>query len=331
VTDPFSTARSAIDQAAAIHQTDQQSIANYQQAVATKDRQLADLQAQHAADQKTIATLRAELADATGPAWGVNIGTNVGKLTQVDAEMGGIDSARFYWGQKAKGTKATCRYPTATDLGGNLGSRILVASYKLWPQDILAGMYDADITATAKAAPTGQVTMLGLWHEFEDDIEKGHFTAQQMNDAQQRWASLIHAVGNPQVLVALILMGFTYNGGKSRDWRTFYPGDASVDVMCTDEYAWAPNNPKDLTTIFAKGRAAADSVGKPFSVTETGVDPATFGNGQARYDALKLVAQRARAVSNGPVAMYFGADPGDRWDLVTDPNALAAWKAGQTG
>lgn len=320
MTDPFSAAvaaAQAAQQAAGILA---------QENTALTQQHAADVE-QHAADQATIAQLEAELHPTpTGPAWGTNIGTNQGQLAKVDAEMGGIYAARFYWGP-GKGIA----FPTAKQLGGDLGSRILIVSAKLTPADVLAGKWDAQITATAKACPTARPTLLCLWHEPEDDvIKRNTFTAQQFRDAFAHFAQLVHAAGNEQAMTALILMGETWNGGGGRNWRDYYPGDAAVDVMCTDEYAWGPSNPRDLTTIFAKGRAAADSVGKPFSVTETGVDAHTF-TGQARYDALTLVAQRVKAVTTGPVAMYFGADPGDRWDLCTDPKALAAWKAGQKG
>lgn len=261
------------------------------------------------------------------PAWGVNIGTDKGQLAAVDKTWGGIDAARFYWspGQRI-------RYPSAKDLGGDLGNRILVLSSKVKPQDIAAGKADADITATAEACPTDRPTLLAMWHEPWDDVYKHKtFTAQQFRDGQARYAQLVHAAGNPNVMVALILMGETWNGGtkaRPRDWREFYPGPDAVDVFCTDEYAWGPNSPKDIGTMFAKGRAAADGEGKPFCVTETGVEATTF-TGQARIDAIGELAARVKAVTTGPVAMYFGADPGDRWDLVSDAKALAAWKAGR--
>jgi hypothetical protein len=282
--------------------------------------------ARDAAQTARIAELEQSPAPTPDPlAWGMNVGTDGGgNLSGVDKAFGGIDAVRWY-SSAGKGM----HYPRSTELGGDLGNRILIASYKLLPQDVLAGKHDAEIGSTALLCPADKVTMLALIHEPEDEIEASKYTAQQYRDAQTRFASLVHGAGNPKVLVALILMGYTYNGGNGRDWHNYYAGPGTADVLCTDEYAWGPNNPRDLSTIFAKGRAAADEAGLPFSVTETGADPSTFGTGQPLLDALTKLAQRAKAVSNGPVACYFGGMPGKRWDVISDPNRLAAWKAGQ--
>lgn len=295
-------------------------------------KQLTDQAATIAARDARIADLEAQLnptpPKATGPAWGTNIGTNTGKLAQVDKAMGGIDSARFYL-SPGKGI----HFPTAAELGGDLGSRILVMSAKLKPQDVLAKKYDAQIQATADACPTDRPTLLCDWHEPGSEVYAARpvFSAAQFRDAQARFAELVHGVGNPMALVALIEEGFTWNGHAGRNWRDFYAGSGTADVFCTDEYAWGPGNPKDLSTIFAGCKAAADEAGVPCSVTETGADPATFGTGQALLDAITTLAKRAKAVSNGPVAMSFGSMPGDRWDMTSDPKRLAAWKAGQVG
>jgi hypothetical protein len=258
----------------------------------------------------------------------MNIGTDKGQLATVDKAMGGIGAVRFYF-SPGKGI----HFPTDAELGGPLGNRILVLSAKLLPQDVIAGKYDAQITATAKACPTDRPTLLCDWHEPGSEVyaAKPTFTAQQYRDAQTRFASLVHAAGNPQVKVALIVEGYTWNGHAGRNWRDLYAGPGTADVFCTDEYAWGPKNPGDLSTIFAGCRAAADEAGVLCSVTETGADPSTFGTGQPLLDTLTTLAKRAKAVSNGPVAMYFGAMPGMRWDITSDPKRLAAWSAGQKG
>lgn len=294
-------------------------------ALAAAASALAAAAAQHAADVQEIAALEAQINPTppppAGPAWGINIGTNVGKLAAADQAVGGAAAVRFYW---APG--AGLRFPTSADLGGDLGNRILVESSKIRPQDILAGKADAAITATAKAAPTDRPTLLCPWHEPEND--GGVFTAPLFRAAFAHYAQLVHAVGNPQLMVALILMGETWNGQAGRNWRDWYAGPGSVDVFCTDEYAWTTGT--NIAHMFTGLDAAAKAEGKPASVTETGVENTQF-LGQARYDALTAVAKRARAVSTGPVAMYFGWGAGNRWDMTQDPRALAAWKAGQTG
>lgn len=293
--------------------------------ISTLQQQNAALTAQHQADQQTIAALEAQLAGQPKTAPGVNVPS--GQLPARDKALSGVAALRWYWPQKPQGVKTPMRLPGAAELGADPGRRQLIVSFKTWPQDILAGLYDADIVATAQACPTDRPTLLIPWHEPEDDIERGEFTVQQYRDAVTHFAQLVHGAGNPMVRVAVCLMDFTFLGGKGRDWHNYFvPG--AVDVLCVDAYQWSPTNPADHSQVFVPAAQAAAAAGVPLAIAETGVDKSFTG--QARLDALTALARYA-AAAGAIVACYFDQGPTDRWDILSDPASVAAWKAGFTG
>ena len=79
------------------------------------------------------------------------------------------------------------------------------------------------------------------YHEPEDNIEAGAFTAAQYRAAWQRISSLALRANNPRLHATLILMCYTLTPASGRSFADYYPGDAYIDVLAWDCYnqVWA--------------------------------------------------------------------------------------------
>jgi hypothetical protein len=274
------------------------------------DQHAADVQ-QHQADLQRIADLEAQLAQyRPKTAWGVNVPR--GQLPAMDTLFGGIQAVRFYHPVPAKGKRATVRWPTAAELGGDLGGRLVAYSSKAPPQDVAAGAYDGDYEALCAAAPEDQDTLLAVRHEAEDDIERGQFTPADLRAAWARVSAIIKASGNPRILRAPIIMQWTLDPASKRNYRDFLP--AEYDVNGWDFY---PTSAASIPAMIGRMRAAAQEQGKPWFVAETG------HNG---HPELMGPLAAALAAERLPAVLYY-----NNGRNAATPEQAKAWKAAQTG
>src|SRR3954470_20211879 len=91
-------------------------------------------------------------------------------------------------------------WPTKT------GTTPLVISFKLLPGQVLNGSYDTKLKAFFAATP--RPTYWSYWHEPEDNIARGQFTAADYRAAWRHIAALADASGKP-LRATLTLMGYT--------------------------------------------------------------------------------------------------------------------------
>lgn len=314
MTDPFDAAAQAGHQLQTQHAADQQTIGA--------------LQAQHAADQQTITALQTQLA-ATTPlpliAWGVGPCNDAAALATEETALGRVDVFRYYQ-QAGEGI-------TTQPFAFN-GGRAVVYSSKVNPKLIASGAEDAAVTALFSAAVAAGVRLDACpWHEPENDIIKGTFTAADLRAAQAAYARLARQV-DPQrqyVFVDSILMGYTLLASSGRTW-TDYVDLASVDVLAWDPYQNSPTYEAPIGHLFDGVKAVAASTGKPWAIAETGVNHLKI-TGQAWYDTLTTVARECSGAAVKPVYVtYFDhdSDPTRVDNIIrNDPAAVAAWKAGQ--
>lgn len=261
--------------------------------------------AQHQADEQTIADLTAQLAKyLPATAWGVNIPH--GALPAMDAAFGGIRAVRWYW----PGTSghATVRFPTAADLGGDLGSRIVVLSAKARPQDIVAGKYDGDYEQCFAAAPKDRKTRIAVRHEPENDTG---YSPADLKAAWARVATIARAAG-PHILLTPILMQYTLDPVSKRNYKDWLPDD--YDELGFDFY---PTSKAAIGTMIGRMKAAAAAERKPWFVGEVG----TMGH----PDLLTALAQ-ALAAEQLPAVCYF--DGGNN-QISDSPSNVTAWTKGQ--
>jgi hypothetical protein len=165
----------------------------------------------------------------------------------------------------------------------NPGSRPVIVSFKAAPAQILAGQHDAALSTWFANAPRDRVTWWSYFHEPEDNIQRGDFTAAQYRQAWQRIAGLADAAGNPQLRATLILMGWTLETGSGRNWRDYYPGAGAIDVLGWDLYnlSWKNGNYRDPVDNFDQVVAVSQAEGLPFGIAETGT-PIVNGDAAGR-------------------------------------------------
>lgn len=236
-------------------------------------------------------------------------------LARTDARIGPLDVVRvFYQG-------APDPWP------GKAPGRNVVVSFKLDPRAVTAGQYDQAMAEWFAAAPRDHDVTWVYWHEPEDEIEQGAFSAEEFRAAFAHLAGLARQAGNPRLRSALVLMSFSLRPASGREWRDYYPGDDVVDVLAWDVYNRRTDGYTPPEELLDGPRRAAASVGKPFAVAELGSKLAQGDDGQRR--ARWLVAFGDLALTHGAAFVcYFDFvwnDGADDYRLDDEPSA-AAWR-----
>ena len=216
-------------------------------------------------------------------------------------------------------------WPTVT------GTLPLVVSFKIPPKEILSGSHDAQLRAFFAATP--RLAYWTYWHEPEDDIARGTFTAADYRAAWAHIADLAKASGKP-LRATLILMGYTVQPGSGRTWTNYYPGSSVIDVLAWDCYAWDTNDTADR--VYGPAMNVSRQAGKPWAIAETGVGSVAYPNPANRQAKLTEMARYLATAPQAPVFVtYFDSDPGGParygWNISNYPAAAAAWKAGMHG
>jgi hypothetical protein len=249
--------------------------------------------------------------------WPVDGESYQSALARSDKNYGRMDVTRvFYPGLPAA-------WPGTAGVSG----RHVVVSFKAVPKDVLAGKHDAALKKWFKTAPTNRDVDWIYFHEPENDIEAGAFTATDYRNAFRRIAGFAEQAKNPRLKATVNLMCWTYNKNSKRSWKDYYPGGDVVDVMAFDCYNTSAKSGKyvDPAKIYGAAIANARALGKPFGIAETGslvVKGDTGAKGRAAWldrAATYLRAQKARYVT------YFDCTVGGEYRLL-DRGAQAVWK-----
>jgi hypothetical protein len=216
-----------------------------------------------------------------------------------DALFGGLDSARVFYSGLPQA------WPGKLDTGG----RPMIISFKAPPADVLTGAHDVRLRDWFGTAPNGQDIYWTYFHEPENDIQSGAFTAAQFRQAWQRIAALADEAGNPRLRATLILMGWSVDPASGRDWHDYYPGREYVDVIGWDLYnpSWRNGGYRPAANLFAGVIAASRSENLPFGIAETGSPLVTGDDGPGRAAWLRDVVGHL-AASEALFIEYFDLD-----------------------
>jgi hypothetical protein len=217
------------------------------------------------------------------------------------------------------------RWPSQT------GSMPLVISFKLPPSQVLDGSHDAQLAAFFAATP--RLTYWSYWHEPEDDIARGAFTATAYRAAWTHIAAIARASGKP-LRATLILMGWSTTKASGRTWTDYYPGPNTVDVLAWDCYSVGTRDTP--ATIYGTALDASMQAGKPWAIAETGVPSMKVPAAERKAKLAAMAKYLADAPQRPEFVTYFDSDPGAPniawgWNISHDPSAAAAWRSGQSG
>jgi hypothetical protein len=208
------------------------------------------------------------------------------------------------------------------------GDAPLVISFKIPPAQVLNGSYDNQLRTFF--AQTPQKTYWTYWHEPEDDIERGSFTAAQYRSAWAHIASIAKASGKPLVST-LILMGWTTKPASHRTWTDYYPGSDVIDVVAWDCYATTSDATPE--SMYASARAASVSAGKPWAIAETAASEHRFPDPQKREAMLTSMSRWLAASNPQPVFVtYFDSDTNGKpnANISKTPPMASAWVRGMS-
>ena len=208
--------------------------------------------------------------------------------------------------------------PPATFAGStaDLGVPVVV-SFKADPVGVAAGSYDAQVRTFFASVPAGQMVWWSYYHEPEDNIERGEFTAAQYRAA---WTHLEQVVPIRDTLrPTLILMRWSLQvpGRHVADYVT--PGLA---VLAWDAYLqqWSPT----AAIAFDPAKRVSDSFGLGFAVAETSIDNA-MTSPPNRSVAVQDVVDRARA-DGAEFVTWFETNKSDGdWRLTPYAAATTLW------
>jgi Glycosyl hydrolase family 26 len=242
-------------------------------------------------------------------------GTVADALARESAKFGRPNVVRYY----------SPGLPTSWTTLNKLTSAPLVVSFKSSPIAVARGDNDAYLRAWFAAAPRDRVTWWTYYHEPENDIEAGAFTAADFRAAFRHVAALAAEAHNSDLRATLILMGYT-TVSRTRTWTDYYPGADVVDVLGWDVYnhnaaqgiAYSPP-----ATVFGKVVAASNAAGKPFGIAETGAIRLPTDTGAGRGAYLRAAADYLRG-AGAEFVTYFDSTHGGNF-VLDDAPSVGAW------
>ena len=161
------------------------------------------------------------------------------------------------------------------------------------------------------------------WHEPEDDIEAGRYTAAQYRAA---WEHLIALAPKRTTLrPTLILMGFSLFK-KSRVISDYVP--KGLDVLAWDSYLTGTT--KTTQNVIEKPKSVSDSYGLDFGIAETAVASGYNLTGMDHEQTVHELAAslRTRAKDQGAeFVTWFESNKSDGdWRMRPFGSAVGAWK-----
>jgi hypothetical protein len=202
----------------------------------------------------------------------------------------------------------------------------VIVSFKADPQQVLTGAYDAMLTSWFSSAPRGHAIWWTYYHEPEDQIASGAFTAAQYRAAWQRICDLARSVGNPDLHATLILMCYTLDPSSGRTFADYYPGSAYIDTLGFDCYntAFSSGSYVNPATQFAAVLSMSAAMGKPYGIAEFGsrLVPGDRGSGRAAW----LLACATYLQTHGASwVAYFDSPVAGEYRLLDAPSQQA-WR-----
>jgi hypothetical protein len=202
----------------------------------------------------------------------------------------------------------------------------VIVSFKAQPSQILSGAADGTLSHFFNTAPTGHPIYYVYYHEPEDNIAAGQFTAADYKAAWARVVRLADAAHNPWLHSTLALMNWDLEKGSGRNWKDYLPGGGIISTLAWDAYpvgSAVNKNPQPTPPADFMGPciAASKSVGLPYGFAEFGLSTTT--------------GRPAWMTEVGNYLMSSGALFGSLWNgdaqfptlKLTDPASIAVWKS----
>lgn len=208
------------------------------------------------------------------------------------------------------------------------GSRYIVTSIRAKPSEINSGKYDSQLRSYFSSAPTTTPIFWNYYHEPEDEVKAGQFTAAQFVSAFKHVADIAGSYCRSNLYPTLVLMGWTVDPSARLDWTDYYPGAGYVSVLGWDPYNGAHGEAtsyRSAASLFGNVVATSKAAGKPFGIAETGSDRIpgdSTGTGRAAW--LTSIASYLDA-NNAAWVTYFQSTANGDFELRDSPG-ITAWR-----
>jgi hypothetical protein len=260
--------------------------------------------------------------DPRGTTFGSNAWREPGEsrrqaLARVDATYGPVPLVRVF----EDGLPPPWRV-----LRRDFGHRRLVLSFRMPPEQVLAGHADGRLRRWFRAAPTRRPTYWTYQHEPEDEVERGGFSAGDFRAAWRHVERLAAEADNPRLRATVVLMCWTAKESSGRDWHDYVPAPRRVDLLAWDCYAKG-NDAQSYARpgkLFGPARRAAAQVGTAWGVAELGARIARGADGTDRARWLSRVGRYTRR-HDARFVTYFDAPIGGSFRLLDGPS-VRAWR-----
>ena len=188
----------------------------------------------------------------------------VAALDRLKQQFGGLPVARVFAPGLPSPTWADD--PTLAALGSGTA---VVYSFRGDPAAAAAGQFDAAVSALLASRPPGVKVWMAFYHEPEDQVANGVFTAEQFRAATAHLAPVIRSGG---AIPTSILQEYTLQTASGRNWRDFF--SPSIDLLAWDAYNVEAKRGtptyKPAEQFVAPVLAVAKEIGKPFAWAEFG-------------------------------------------------------------
>jgi hypothetical protein len=200
-------------------------------------------------------------------------------LSRMDQYYGGLESVRLFYPS----------VPPAWPGRPDVGKRTAIISFKLDPRAVLSGRYDQAMRRWFATAPNDRDVYWVYYHEPEDNIAAGSFSAADYRAAWRRLRSLADEAHNPRLHATLVLMGWTLDPRSGRDWRDYYPGKDVIQALGWDVYNLADGKGRYETpqAMYERVVSTSEAEGLPFGVAETGSLVVRGDDGSKRAEWLR--------------------------------------------
>ena len=238
-------------------------------------------------------------------------------VEQSDDRYGGLEVVRAFYPGLPSGWQ---KIPDESDAS-------LVVSFKASPTEILSGASDQRLTRWFAAAPLDRDIWWVYYHEPEDNVERGDFTAEQWRAAYRHIATLANDVENPHLHNTIVLMCWTLDEASGRSFWDYFPGDDVVETIGWDCYSEpsadeAYESPEEL---YGSAIATSRGLGLGWGIAETGsVQASVDPTGGLRAEWL-LDAGWYLAEEDAQFVAYFDSPVGGEFRLLDRPSQRA-WR-----
>jgi hypothetical protein len=182
----------------------------------------------------------------------------------------------------------------------------------------LAGQYNAQIDAIARGAT------YPLWFVPWHEVEHNKMAPADYVKLFRYIANRVHAIGNPNVKMTPIFMGWTVRKMDLTTFNSFYPGDAWVDAIGFDTYL-SPNV-ADLSTpegMLSAPMQVAAQHHKPLVIGEVSIRPG-YTDAQWTDDVARIIHILDTPAT--AAVTWFETDKYDGdWRMDPHPASVAEW------